>query len=172
MKKKKNKSINKNNKKENNIKSIVLIVLSIIMVIIVFILSTKLGPKGNKIINNFNISDFENVSAIGLGEYKASFAYDGVSIIFFCSNEEEKCYDELKDLNLVAKENKLTIEYLNILELVEDEKNELDNLLDKKGKALFPTLLIINNNEIKENIDTYISENEIVELFKKQGLIK
>lgn len=172
MKKKKTKTANKTTENTNNIKNIILILVAIIAIIVVFVLSTTLGPKGNNIINNFNVSDFKNVAVIGIGEYKASFAFEGASIIFFCSNEEEKCYDELKDLNDIAMENDLTIEYLNVLELVETEKNELDNLLDKKGKTLYPTLLIISDNEIKENISNYISKDEIEKIFSRNGLIK
>jgi len=172
MSKKTKKITNKKTKEENNIKNIILITSVIVVVIIIFILSTKIGPKGNNTLNNFSISELENVSAIGIGEYKASFAYEGTSIIFFCSNEEEKCYDELKKLNDIAKDNDLTIEYLNVLELVETEITELDNLLDKKGKSLYPTLLIIKDNEIKENIDSYISKDEINKLFKKNNLLK
>lgn len=172
MKKKTKKKVNQNTEKNNNIKNIILIVGVVLVVIIVFLLSTKMGPKGNNVINNFSISEFENVTAVGIGEYKASFAHEGNSIFFFCSNEEEKCYDMLKDLNKVAKDNEVMIEYLNVLELVETETSELDNLLDKKGKELYPTLLIIKDGEIKENINTYISKNEINKLFKQNDLLK
>lgn len=172
MNKKTKKNNNKKTEKANNIKNIILIIGVVLVILIIFILSIQMGPKGNHVVNNFSISDFENVTAVGIGEYKASFAHDGASIFFFCSNEEEKCYDMLKDLNDYAKDNELMIEYLNVLELVEEEKNELDNLLDKKGKSLYPTLLIINNGEIKENISTYISSEEINKLFKKNDLLK
>lgn len=172
MKKKIKKKVSKKTEKESNIKNIILIIGAIIVVIIVFLVSTKMGPNGNNIINNFSISEFENVTAVGLGEYKASFAHEGNSIFFFCSNEEEKCYDMLKDLNNVAKDNEIMIEYLNVLELVETEISELDNLLDKKGKSLYPTLLIIKDGEIKENINTYISKTEIKKIFTQNDLMK
>ena len=158
MKKKTKKKVNQNTEKNNNIKNIILIVGVVLVVIIVFLLSTKMGPKGNNVINNFSISEFENVTAVGLGEYKASFAHEGNSIFFFCSNEEEKCYDMLKDLNKVAKDNEVMIEYLNVLELRSAFK-VTDGVLTKTkdGSASYYKILNLLNDELE---DFYVEDKE------------
>lgn len=149
-----------------------LIFISVIILIIVIILSTMIKPKEDSLNNNpFDISNFSNVTVIGLMEYFSSFNYQGDSIIFFCSNEEDKCFDELSDLSTIAKEYNLNVEYVNVPELVDSEKEELANNHDEFKESFYPHLIIIKNGQIVNNSNKYLDYEEIKEIFISNKII-
>jgi len=168
----KNKSIKSRKKekiKKNN--NIIIILISVILIIIIFFISSKLEKKDNNEIFNFNSSEFKNITMIGLYEYQASLNFDGTSIIFFCSNEDKECYEELKILNSLSSDIGISIEYLNVSELVETEKEQLINTSDLFKEQYFPYLIIINNKEIKDYSNQFQSEEEIKTMFKNSKII-
>jgi len=174
MSKKIKKSIKKqkNNKiKKDNKKNIVFILLIVIILSFIIILSLNVNKKKKNDLFYFSQSDFQYITTIGLFEYKASLGFEGTSIIFFCTNDSKKCYDELKDLNEIAEENELNIEFINVEELEEEEKKELSNLTNIFNEKYYPNLLIIKNKQIVNNTNKHLNKKEIKNLFKKYEII-
>ena len=107
-------------------------------------------------IYNFNPEEISsNITAVGLEEFKASINTKSDSIFLFCSNEERKCYEQLQALSSLN----INIEYLNVLELTNSEKDELKNYEMFKNN-LFPKLIIIKNGSIKYYSD-YLNTEEL-----------
>ena len=165
----------KNNKNKEKIKSnyanIIFIIVSILILILIVILSLQTEKKSNPDFSNFNISEFENITTIGINEFQASLETDTLSIFFFCSNEDRKCYDELKNLNEIAKENNLIIEYINVLELVDLEKEQLNNTFNIFDDEYYPNLIISKDKKIKTNINEFSNKEEIIKIFKEYEII-
>ena len=162
------KKANKESKK-STIKNLIFIFVVIFIIGIIFILSNNTNKKDNSGFFYFNTSEFSNITAIGLPEYQASLNYEEKSIIFICSNESNDCYNTLKNLNSVAKDKNISIEYLNILELVEEEKNELKKLLPSFEEKGYPYLVVINEKESTIYKD-YLEKSHIEEIFKENKI--
>ena len=145
--------------------------LTIILVIII-VLSLTVGNRKPPVELPFTTSTFEHVSSIGINEYKVSLNYDGTSIIFFCSNEKQGCYDELKALNEIAKEKELIIEYVNIDELVDSEKEDLKSTNEIFRESYYPVLVVIRNREVIEINNKYLSKEKIEKILKENKIIK
>jgi hypothetical protein len=152
--------------------NIVFIVIIAIILLLIIALSLKTNSKNNGNIFTFNSTEFANISVIGIGEYQASLNFNGTSIIFFCSNEEKSCYEELKELDEIAKKHSLIIEYINILELVDSEKEILASSTDIFNENYYPHLVIIENGNIISDSNKYLNGNEIKEILKKHKIIK
>ena len=166
---------NKNKeKKEKNYSSIILVIITILIIILIFFLSSQTGkkPSNSSGIFTFSSTEFESITASGVYEYQASIDTDVTSIFFFCSNEDKDCYNELSTLNKIAKENNLNIEYINVLELVDSEKENLTNISDIFDEDYYPTLVICQNKKIQEYVNNFLDEDEIIVLFKKYEIIK
>ena len=96
-----------------------------------------------------------NIIVIGIEDFKTSIDTKKDSIIFLCSNNNQKCYNML--LNL--KNTNMNIRYLNILELTDKEKDEIKNYeIFKDG--LYPKLIVIKNNSIKY-YSNYLNKEEL-----------
>ena len=135
------------------------VVLPAVLMIFFLYIMVKGSEENNSTtpeIYNFNPEEISsNITAIGVEEFKASMNTKSDSIFFFCSNEEKKCFQELQDL----KDFNINIEYLNILELTDMEKDELNNYeIFKDG--LYPKLIIIKNNSIKY-YGNYLDKEEL-----------
>lgn len=165
------KKVTKKNKKNNNI--IFLVVMSIILLGLIF-LSFYIKPKNGrtKELFTFNIGEFKNISPIDFEMFKASLNSNDTSIIFFCIYESGQCYNEVNYLNSIAEKYKLNIEYMDILELTDVEKTELQ---EKSGifadENFFPNLLIIKEHKIYDNNNSYLNQDEIIDFFKKNNII-
>lgn len=162
----------KKKEKQQPKNNIIFIVIIIIILLIIVALSLKTNSKNNNGIYTFNSTEFTNISVIGMGEYQASLNFNGTSIIFFCSNEEESCYKELKELDKIAKEYSLIIEYINVLELVDSEKEILTNSSDIFNNDFYPHLVIIQNGKVISDSNKYLNGNEIKKELKKYEIIK
>lgn len=162
----------KKQQKKQQQKNIIFTIVIVIILLIIIALSLKTNQKNNNDIYTFNSTEFTNISVIGIGEYQASLSFNGTSIIFFCSNEEKSCYEELQELDKIAKEYSLIIEYINILELVDSEKEVLTNSSDIFNKTYYPHLVIIENGKIISDSNNYLSGNEIKKVLKKYEIIK
>ncbi len=160
-----NKKKIKKESKKTTIKNLIFIFIVIFIIGIIFILSNNTNKKDNNGLFYFNTSEFSNITAIGLPEYQASLNYEYKSIIFICSNESEDCYNTLNNLNSVGKDKNISIEYLNVLELVEEEKNELLQLLPDFEEKEYPYLVVINEKESTIYKD-YLEKSHIEEILK------
>jgi len=153
-------------------KNLIFVVVTLLIIVIIVILSLNLSKDKKSNFMAFNSAEFANLSVIGIAEYQASLNFDGISIIYFGSNESEECYKQLKELDKIAKDYNLIIEYINVLELVEEEKKQLSNITDIFNEQYYPNLLIINNGKILENKTESLTNNEIKELLRKHEIIK
>lgn len=160
-------------KKEDYIKNLIFILLVLILIIIIFVLSLNNQAKRDADeVYNFNITEFENITPIGINEYIASLNFDGASIIFFCTNESKDCYHELTSLNSIAKENNLYIEFINVLELADSEKKQLKEISSYFKDSYYPNLMIIQNKKVIFNSNIYLIEEEIISLLEEYEIIK
>ncbi len=112
--------------------------------------------KTNEKVYNFNPREISKVNGIGVQEFEASMATMSDSVFLFCSNEDEKCYQMLVDLHSLGKDE---IEYLNVLELVDSEK-ELLKKYDIFNDSLYPKLIIIKNNKYNY-YSKYLTKEEL-----------
>ena len=168
-------SIKNKRKKQIKVETIKNIAFSfsiVVALMLIIILSLMSNNKKNSDFHSLDITNFSNISVIGVNEYLASLNFNGTSIIFFCSSEEEACYDELNELDKIAKQYNLIIEYVNVLELVESEKEILSNTTDIFNDNYFPHLLLIQDGKILNDNNKYLKGNEIKEVLKEYEIIK
>ena len=159
----------KDNSKKSNI--IFLIFMSIILLVLIFLSFYITPKKKNNNLFTFDITELQYISPIDLEMFKASLHYQGMSIIFLCINESEQCYNEVNNLNFVAKNYQLNIEYMNILELVDKEKDELKKQDIIFNDELYPKLLIIKDNKIIDSNNEYLDYDGMINFFKKNSVI-
>ena len=160
------KKVNKNNKS-----NIVFIFLALAVLIVIVIVSLTIKPKSKDDIYDFRSDEFEHITSIGVGEFEASFQIDELSIIFFCSNESRECHEELTTLNDLAGENKLSVEYINVLELVDSEKEYLKSKWAVFKNDYYPNLVIIKDKKIVNNSNTYFNREELTAFLKQNQII-
>ena len=159
-------------KKDNHIvKNIIYIISTIFIIYVIFIISNNTNKKDNNGLFTFDTSSFSNITAIGVSEYEASLNYDGQSVIFVCSNESKDCYNMLEHLNDIGKKNNINIEYLNVLELVEEEKNLLTKILPKYAEKDYPFLNVLNADK-SIIFDEFLEKDTIEEILKENKIIK
>jgi hypothetical protein len=108
-------------------------------------------------IYNFNPREISNVEGVGVGEFDVSLTTMTDSVFLLCSNEDKKCYQMLVDLHSLGKDN---IEYLNVLELVDSEKEQLNSYGLFKNKDLYPSLVIIKNGKI-DVYEDFLTKDEL-----------
>ena len=166
------KKITKKQIKKTEKNNVFLILGLIILLVVIIVLSLTVGSSKTPVELPFTTSSFENISIIGINEYKVSLNYGGTSIIFFCSNEKQGCYDELKALNEIAKEKELIIEYVNVDELVDSEKEELKNTNEIFRESYYPVLVVISNKEVVEINNKYLNKEKIEKILKENKIIK
>ncbi len=167
----KNKNIKTPKQKNNNsLKSIIFVVISFIFIGIIFVLSTK-SSQNESPISNFDITSYSNITSIGINEFEASFGHDGISVILFCSNEIRECQNEIIALNEVGKENNIYFEYINVVELVDSEIEQLETISDIFKQKKYPNLVIINSGEIVNNTNTYLEKKDIEKVLKDYNVI-
>ena len=162
----------KKQQKQQQQKNIIFTIVIVIILLIIIALSLKTNQKNNNDIYTFNSTEFTNISVIGIGEYQASLSFNGTSIIFFCNNCKGTWHFSIHQLDKIAKEYSLIIEYINILELVDSEKEVLTNSSDIFNKTYYPHLVIIENGKIISDSNNYLSGNEIKKVLKKYEIIK
>ena len=149
-------------------RNIIIAVLVILLFVILIFLSTKVGGSDSKR-TSFSSSEFENITAAGIAELKTSVDSVSKSIFFICDNEDEKCYDELTDLNTLAGRYNLSIEYINVKELVDSEIKDLKIYLPIFDKELYPKLILINDDLTYS--EGFQSKSELIKVFKENNFI-
>ena len=110
-------------KNRERIKNIIFVIVILVLIMIIVVMSSMVKSRDSNYV--FNSSDFENIMVIGLSEYASSYDVDSPSIVYFGSNDDEKSHEQLKILNDLAGEYDLLIEYIDVLELVDSEKERL-----------------------------------------------
>lgn len=149
-------------------RNIIITVVIVLLFIVLIILSTKVGGSNSKR-SNFSSSEFENITAAGLAELKTSVDSISKSIFFICDNEDEKCYEELTDLNALAGRYKLSIEYINVKELVASEVEDLKTYLPIFDNELYPKLILVNDDIAYS--EGFQSKSELIKVFKENNFI-
>lgn len=163
----------KKNKKDKRSNIIFLVFMAIILLGLIF-LSFYIKPKKNDSneLFTFDINDFQNISPIDFEMFKASLYSNDMSIIFLCAYENSQCYDEVNSLNAIARKYELNIEYMDILQLTDMEKAELQEKSDILiADHLFPNLLIIKESKIIDSNSSFVNQDEIIDFFKKNNII-
>ncbi len=138
----------------------ILIVLSLIATIF---LSFVVSPGNN--------NAYPHINHIGVAEFRSSYNVDVTSIIYFGNGEIDESNEELKVLDDVAKEYDLMIEYVNVAELVPQEKEELKTIESSFNGDCYPNLIIIKEGKTVNNSNVYLNRDEILDLFKKYEII-
>lgn len=168
---KKSKTTSKKQLKKEQKSNTILILTLVILLVIIIVLSLTIGSKKTSNDLPFSSSEFENISTIGIKEYLASLNYDGTSIIFFCSNEKQECFDELEALDKIAKEKELIIEYINVDELVDVEKEEIKTSNNIFDEQYYPVLIVVSNREVLHTSNKYLNKGEIENILKEHKII-
>lgn len=76
-------------------------------------------------------------------------------------------------LNALAKKYEMSINYLNITDLSEEDQGKVVNSLDIfSGDFGTPLIMVVNNKKVIDSIQGFESEEKYVNFFKKNNLIK
>ena len=122
-----------------------------------------------------------NLTFIDLDEYEDLVEEKGVHVVVIGQTTCSHCIAIKPALNKVAGEYDLTINYLNLTEMDEEEYNDFEESLKEieyndpafleKGEFGTPLTLIIENGKVKDYISGQRTNSQLVREFKKTGLI-
>ncbi len=166
--KKKNVKEKKHIKKNNDIEkrnSLIFGLLILGLLVVIVIVSCLVKPETKTV----NSKSFKNISFIGISEVEASLYYQGQSIFFVCHIKDQKCNDELNVLDELDGKYGFDVEFINAYELVDTEEARLLEIIG--GDTVYPRLIVLNNGEITINKNEYLNKKELINLFKKIGVI-
>ena len=149
----------KNKKKQQNILPLIIV---IVLILILIFIPVFLSSNKDKKIFTFSTSEFKHITAIGVNEFVATMDDSHKSIIFICNNENKDCYDMLTILDSIADERSIYVEYINVLELTDEEREYMQGNYEYLKDSLYPKLLLINNKRVATN-DAFLTKEEIVE---------
>lgn len=122
-----------------------------------------------------------NITVIDYDEYKELLKKDEVSVITVGQTGCSHCTAIRPALDLVVTNNNLTIYYLNLTDMTQEESNAFfESLTDiefndpsflEKGSFGTPTTFTISNGKVKYYITGERTYSQLEKEFKKQGLI-
>lgn len=122
-----------------------------------------------------------NLTFIDMDEYKDLVEEKGIHVVVIGQTTCSHCIAIKPALNKVAGEYDLTINYLNLTEMSEDEYNDFEESLKEieynepnfveDGSFGTPLTLIIENGKVKDYISGQRTNSQLVREFKKAGLI-
>ena len=122
-----------------------------------------------------------NLTFIDYNEYEDLIGENQTHVVVVGQTTCSHCIAIKPALNKVAGEYDLTINYLNLTEMTEDEYNSFTASLKKieyndpdfveKGSFGTPLTLIIKNGKVKDYISGQRTKSQLVREFKKNGLI-
>ena len=122
-----------------------------------------------------------NLTFIDIDEYKDLVEEKGIHVVVIGQTTCSHCIAIKPALNKVAGEYDLTINYLNLTEMSEDEYNDFEESLKEieynepnfveDGSFGTPLTLIIENGKVKDYISGQRTKSQLVREFKKAGLI-
>lgn len=106
--------------------------------------------------------------------YKKILKSDKASILVVGQTSCTYCIKAKPILNEVADSNNITINYLNITKLSEEESIKFNDSLDylKDNKWGTPLTLIIKDGKVVDSANGLLDKDGYTELFKKNGFIK
>ena len=106
--------------------------------------------------------------------YKKILKSDKVNILVVGQTSCTYCIKAKPILNEVADSNNITINYLNITKLGDEESEKFNNSLDylKDNEWGTPLTLIIKDGKVIDSANGLLDNDGYVELFKKNGIIK
>ena len=126
-------------------------------------------------------SNESSLTFIDLEEYEELVSESKTHIVVVGQTTCSHCIAIKPALNKVAKEYNLTINYLNLTEMTEEEYNDFSLSLKQieyndpdfveKGSFGTPLTLIIENGKVKDYISGQRTKSQLVREFKKNGLI-
>lgn len=122
-----------------------------------------------------------NLTFIDLDEYEDLVEEKGTHVVVIGQTTCSHCIAIKPALNKVAGEYELTINYLNLTEMDEEEYNDFEESLKEieyndpafvqNGEFGTPLTLIIENGKVKDYISGQRTNSQLVREFKKAGLI-
>lgn len=119
-------------------------------------------------------SEYPNLNMIDFSTYKEILESGEKEIVVLGQTGCAYCEQTKPILDEIAEKNDVTINYLNITNITEDEFNELMDSLDylKELESIgTPLTLIIENKEVVGHQEGYAEESVFENLFKKNGLM-
>ena len=122
-----------------------------------------------------------NLTFIDMDDYEDIVEEKGTHIVVIGQTTCSHCIAIKPALNKVAGEYDLTINYLNLTEMSEDEYNDFEQSLKdieyndpdfvENGEFGTPLTLIIEDGKVKDYISGQRTNSQLVREFKKAGLI-
>lgn len=141
-----------------------------------FFSDNKVVPK------NAEYSAEKNLTFIDYSEYEDLINKNDTSIIVIGQTTCGHCIAIKPALNQVAGDYNLTINYLNITKLTDDEKNSFYESLNtieyndpdyvNKGSFGTPLILIVKDKKVSDYVSGERTISQLVKEFRKMGLIK
>lgn len=125
--------------------------------------------KENKIIDEeaelmLNYIDFST--------YKELLAKQENSVIVVGQSTCQFCVQAKLILNQIAEEKDITINYLNISYLTEEEGEEFENSLDYFKKEWgTPIMLIVNDGKMVDIVEQMVTKDEYIEFLEENGVL-
>lgn len=118
----------------------------------------------------------EHLTNIDLDKYKELIGQENKNVIVIGQTTCSHCIAVKPVLNRVAENNDITINYLNLTKMTEDEKNELIESLKNIGyedadNLGTPLTLIVSNNKLEGVIEGENPPSYFTRQFKKYGVI-
>lgn len=119
----------------------------------------------------------EYLTDIDYSEYEELIAKDEMSVIVIGQTTCSHCIAVKPVLNHVAKEYDVTINYLNLTEMEEDEQTKLTESLKNIGyenaeNLGTPLTLLVKSNHLEDKIEGENPPSYFIRRFKKAGVIK
>jgi len=141
-----------------------------------FFIDSKVLPK------DAEYSKEKNLTFVNYNEYKDLIRDDDTHIIVIGQTSCSHCIAIKPALNSVAGDYDLTINYLNLTELTEDESKKFFESLEKieyddpefleDGSFGTPLTLIVEDGKVERYISGSKTYSQLVREFTKAGLIK
>ena len=131
--------------------------------------------QSNKIISEDAAyeSDDANLNKIDYEQYKEIINSNEKQIIVFAQTGCSHCEEARPNLNEIAKDYDITINYLNITDLSADDQSSMTESLDilKDGFGT-PLTIIIENKKVIDSLEGFESKDSMIDFFKKNGFIE
>lgn len=106
-------------------------------------------------------------------EYEKLLKSDEKNVIVVGQSTCSYCVQAKITLNEIVEENDITINYLNISYLTEEEGEKFESSLDYfEGSWGTPIMMIVKDGKIVDIIEQYVEKDEYVEFLEENGVIE
>lgn len=110
---------------------------------------------------------------IGYDEYEKLLNSDKKNVIVVGQSTCSYCVQAKVTLNDIVEENDITINYLNISYLTEEEGEKFESSLDYFENSWgTPIMMIVQDGKLVDIIEQYVEKDEYVEFLEENGVIK